>query len=118
MFPGTSAQNCPQDLANIAVYAGNSTSFSRANNGHPVKWQVAPSSVTLASLKDITNYDDVVATQYATTYAVDSSQLKILKATTATEGTMPDATAGLYIINYQEPDCVSAAGLVVVGKYF
>lgn len=112
------ARNCSeQNLSNTVVYEGTPVSFPRVNNGQPAQWRVAPSDVVFNPIQNITNYNDTVVTQYATTYAVDSSQLKVFKATTAPEGTMPHATAGMYILEYRDPRCITAANLIVISEY-
>lgn len=105
-------------LENTVVYEGNSASFPRVNNNQTVTWQFTPSSATFNSLMDITYSNDTVIAEFNSMYAANQSALIIFNSTVAPQGSMSDSTAGLYLLNYQNPDCITGAGLVVIGKSF
>lgn len=112
-------QDCPPNLAtmqNTAVYEGTKTSFPRVANGDPGEWQVASSSSVNPPVA-INPGGGPVDPQYSTAYAVNSSQLTILTATTAPQGAMTEATAGIYLLNYQNAACTTGAGLVVISEF-
>lgn len=106
-----------ENLTHIVVREGVPTSFPRLNNGQPVQWQVSPSSSTFNARKNITNYDDVVRDEFANTYVVNQSQLIIFNSTVAPQESMNYSTAGLYTLRYQNPNCTTAANLIVISKH-
>lgn len=119
MVPTTAAAlNCSaQNLTHTVVYEGAPARFDRLNNGQSVQWQVMPSNVVFSKLKNITNYDDIVTSQFNNvTYAVSASELTIFNSTVGLQGSIPYATAGLYILNYRNPNCTTAANLIVISK--
>lgn len=110
---------CSSGLENVAVLEGAQASFQRVIANQPVQWQVCPTSVGGCSddVPYITNYDDSVTAGFANTYALNETRLLILASTLTPQGNSPYSTAGLYISNYQNPDCMTSASLTVVSKF-
>lgn len=114
--PSTPLHCSQRRLANTVLGEGKSTSFQRLNNGQLVQWEVLSSSDFFRKMRPITNYDDIVVSQFSKTYAVIRSQLKVFSSTVAPQNSMPYATAGLYVLKYLNPNCTTAANLIVISK--
>lgn len=108
------ALTCEKSLTNTVVTQFSSAEFEGMDDSDVVQWQVNPSSVTFSSSKNITNYDDVVTSQFHSTYAVDSEELTIYNCTVAPQGSMPYSTAGLYTLKDRDENCTTAANLIVI----
>lgn len=110
------ALNCSANLTNTVVYEGSSVFFGRLSNGEPVQWRITSSTDIYNQLRNVTNYDDLVASPFSSAFAVDCTGLTVFKASVAAQGSMPYATAGLYIVKYQNSKCTYAANLIVISK--
>lgn len=92
-------EGCTPSMNNTVVYEGNSTSFSKAAaDTGPVRWAVEPSSTSSTNTIN-PNSDTIVEPRYNASYAVTSTQLIILDATSAGKGSNPHSTAGVYLMS-------------------
>lgn len=104
-----------QNLTHVVVQEGSTPPpFQRNDNGESVQWEVAPSYIIFGKLRVITNYDDKVTSEFTTTYTVSGSQMTVFSATVGPQGSSPYSTAGLYTLMTHDPNCITAANLIVI----
>lgn len=121
---GSLPQNsCPTDLAtliNLVSYQGTAAEFQNVDTGTtpPGQWQYAPSSDPTNNLYDITDVNNAVSPDFSQYYNVTNAQLTILNSTVAPGVNFPHSTAGVYLFNYANPSCTTAANLIVISKSF
>lgn len=117
--PLSEPQCIGQNLTNTVVYEGSlNTTFRRLNNGQVVQWQYIPSNSFFNSFVSITTDDGKVADAYASAYVVTQSGLMVVNATVEPQGTTANTIAGLYVVNYRNPNCSHAAHLIVISESF